>query len=133
MAATSCNSATLSTLWPEVVPIRLRSASAPRPIAVDDSASPSAATSATRQSSPAAPVAAAAIRAMPTISAVEPNSWALPQPKIGLRKAQSRRGSSSRPTRNSISTTPNSAKCSMSCGSVTSFRPQGPIAMPAAR
>ena len=126
MAATSCSSATLSTLWPEVVGVRLRSASTARPIAVDDSARPSAATSASRPSLPAA---------MPTpiINAAEPNSCTLPQPKIGLRSVHSRCGSSSSPTRNSISTTPNSAKCRMSCGSVTSFRPHGPITMPAPR
>ena len=126
MAATSCSKATLNTLWPELVPIRLRSFSTPRPMAVDDMPRPSAATSASRQSTPAS-------KAAPSISAAEPNSCTLPQPKIGLRSDHSRRGSSSSPTRNSISTTPNSAKCSMSCGSVTNFNPQGPIRMPAPR
>ena len=126
IAATSCSSATLSTLWPEVVGVRLRSASTASPIAVDDSARPSAATSASRPSAPAR-------TPTPTISAAEPNNCTLPQPKIGLRSVHRRRGSSSRPTRNSISTTPNSAKCRMSCASVTSFRPHGPITMPAAR
>ncbi len=126
MAATSCSSATLNTLCPDVVGIRLRSASAPSPIAVDDSARPSAATSASFQPMPAS-------IATPNINTVEPMSCTLPQPKIGRRSAHSRRGSSSRPTRNSISTTPNSAKCSMSCASPTSARPNGPITMPAAR
>ena len=45
IAAMSCSSATDSTRWPERVAIRLRSASAATPMAVDDMASPSAATS----------------------------------------------------------------------------------------
>ena len=126
MAAMSCSSATLSTLWPAVVDIRLRSFSTPRPMAVELSPRPSAATRASRQSTPAATPTA-------VISTAEPSNCKLPQPKMGRRSAQSRRGSSSRPTRKSISTTPNSAKCSMACASVTSFRPQGPMAMPAAR
>ena len=48
-------------------------------------------------------------------AAPQPSTCTLPQPKIGRRSAHSRCGSSSRPTRNSISTTPNSAKCRMSC------------------
>ncbi len=125
-APTSCSSATLKMLWPEVVAIRLRSASTPRPIAVDDIAKPSPATSASRQSAPTS-------TPTPVINTAEPNSCTLPQPKIGRRRDHSRRGSSSRPTRNSISTTPNSAKCRMSPGSVTSFRPHGPMRMPAPR
>jgi hypothetical protein len=38
-----------------------------------------------------------------------------------------------RPTRNSSSTTPNSAKWRIASGAVTSARPQGPMAAPAAR
>jgi hypothetical protein len=64
---------------------------------------------------------------------VEPNNCTLPQPKIGRRIAHNRRGSSSSPTRNSISTTPNSAKCSMAWASLTRFKPNGPITMPAPR
>ncbi len=126
MAAMSCSSATLSTLCPERVAIRLRSLSTPRPMAVDDSARPSPATSASRQSTPKARPAA-------RISSVEPAICTLPQPKIGRRSAHSRLGSSSSPTRKSISTTPNSAKCRMVAVSVTSRRPKGPMAMPAAR
>ena len=126
MAATSCSSATLSTLCPDDVAIRLRSLSTPKPIAVDDMAKPRAAARASRQSKPQT-------TAISPISAAEPKSCTLPQPKMGLRSAHKRRGSSSRPTRNSINTTPNSAKCSICSGSVTSFNPQGPMAMPAAR
>ena len=126
MAAMSCSSATLSTLCPAPVAIRLRSFSTPRPMAVDDSARPRAATSASRQSTPKARPAA-------RISASSRAICTLPQPKIGRRSAHSRFGSSSSPTRNSISTTPNSAKCRIVAASVTSRSPQGPMAMPAAR
>ena len=126
IAATSCSSATLKMLCPELVPSRLRSASTPRPIAVDDIARPKAPTTASRQSAPAATPTAA-------ISAAEPSSCTLPQPKIGLRSDHRRRGSSSSPTRKSISTTPNSANRSISFGSVTSCNPHGPMRMPAPR
>ncbi len=66
-------------------------------------------------------------------SAAEPKSCTLPQPKIGFRSDQRRCGSSSRPIRNSISTTPNSAKPSMLSALVTSLKPHGPIRMPAPR
>ena len=95
-------------------------------MAVDDIANPNAPTTASRQSTPSASAA-------PTISTAEPKSCTLPQPKIGLRKSHRRFGSSSRPTRKSISTTPNSAKCSISLGSVTNFSPHGPMRMPAPR
>ena len=72
--------------WPERVGSRLRSAATPSPVAVEESASPSEATSAMRQSTPQA-------TAMPVISAAEPKSCTLPQPKIGRRMAHSRRGS----------------------------------------
>ena len=126
MAAMSCSSETLSTLWPALVAIRLRSRSTPRPMAVDDMAKPIAATTASRQGTPNA-------MATPTINAAEPKSCKLPQPKMGRRKDHKRRGSSSRPTRKSINTTPNSANSNMAAGSVTSARPQGPMAMPAPR
>jgi hypothetical protein len=126
IAAMSWSSETLRMLSPEVVARMLRSARTPRPIAVDDIARPIAATMASRQSTPNASAASAS-------SSAEPTSCRLPQPKMGLRSAHSRCGSSSRPTRKSISTTPNSAICSMSSGRVTSFSPHGPIRMPAAR
>ena len=126
IAATSCSSETLTMLSPEVVVSTLRSARTPRPIAVDDIARPSPATTATCQSMPRASAPSPSSRA-------EPNSWTLPQPKMVLRSDQRRCGSSSRPTRNSISTTPNSANCSISSGLVTNFNPHGPIRMPANR
>ena len=126
MAAMSCNSATLKMFCPAVVAIRLRSRSTPRPMAVDDMAKPKAATQPSRQGTSKA-------SAMPNIKAAEPNNCALPQPKIGRRKAHRRRGSNSRPTRKSIKTTPNSANWNIAAGSVTKAKPQGPMAMPAPR
>ena len=127
IAATSCSSATLRTLWPDVVPIRLRS-----PSTAEADRGGRQRRGRARRRAPGAS-RCREHRDAAASAAAEPNSCTLPQPKIGLRSAHSRRGSSSSPTRNSISTTPNSAKCRMSCGSVTSFRPQGPITMPAAR
>ena len=126
MAATSCSSSTAKPAWPLRVGRRLRSARVCSAIAVDESDSPSAATSATCQEAPSSQVGTA-------IAALHSSSCALPQPKIGRRSAYRRLGSSSRPTRNSISTTPNSAKCRMSCTLDTSPRPQGPMAMPATK
>ena len=96
-------------------------------IAVDDSARPSAATSATRQSTP--PAAAGQRTAAPRSRAAA----RCPSRRSAGAGSTGARGSSSRPTRNSISTTPNSAKCRMSSTLVTSPRPHGPITMPAAR
>ena len=107
-------------------------------MAVDDIASPSAATSTVcpgncPDSCPDQCLSSPATSATATISAAEPSNCTLPPPKIGRRMAHSRRGSSSSPTRNSISTTPNSAKCRIAAGSLTSFSPQGPMTMPAPR
>jgi hypothetical protein len=126
MPPMSWNKETLRMLRPPAVGMRLRSASVDSAMAVELCASARPDTRASRQSSPAA-------RATPATSAVEPSSCTVPQPKIGRRRAHSRRGSSSSPTRNSISTTPNSAICRIAVASVTSRRPQGPMAMPAAR
>ncbi len=130
IAAMSWNSETLRTFWPLVVCRMLRSLSVARPMAVDDIASAAPATSASRQPSGQKPMQAQPISA---ISARLPSSCTLPQPKIGRRIAHSRLGSSSRPIRNSISTTPNSARSTICDGSVTRRRPHGPIAKPAAR
>ena len=72
---------------------------------------------------------------MPTAikTAVDSSSCVLPQPKMGLRMDHRRLGSSSKPTKKSMSTTPNSATCKMASGSATNFMPQGPIKMPAAK
>ncbi len=96
----------------------LRSPNTARPIAVDDIARPSEHASASGHGTPKS-------RATPVISAALAPTCTVPQPKIGRRIAHKRRGSSSRPTRNSISTTPNSATDKMVCASVTSFSPHG--------
>ena len=126
MAATSWNNSTANAAWPLAVRPRLRSCKVCSAMAVDDSASPKAPTSAVRQGRPNA-------QAMANSSAAQPTICALPKPKIGLRMLHRRLGCSSRPTMNSISTTPNSAKRRMSWALLTSPSPQGPIAMPAAR
>jgi len=59
----------------------------------------------------------------PAMAAAQPSTCTVPQPKIGRRSAHSRRGSSSRPMRKSMSITPNSARCSTVCGSGSRFRP----------
>ena len=126
MAATSWNSRIEKPARPLLVRMRLRSASTCSAMAVDDSASPSAATRLMRQGSPASQPAA-------NSTAAQPSTCALPVPKMGRRMAQRRLGCSSSPTKKSMSTTPNSAKCRMSCTLLTSPRPHGPMAMPAAR
>ena len=126
MAATSWKSRMENAFCPLSVRIRLRSASVCSAMAVDESASPSAATSAVIQGTPQAQAASQS-------RAAQASTWAVPSPKMGRRMLQSRLGCSSRPTRNSISTTPNSAKCRMSCTLLTAPSPQGPMAMPAAR
>ena len=120
IAAMSCSSATDSTPWPAVVPVRLRSFEHRQPdrggrhrqAERRHQRQPPRRRRATRPPRTAVPLSRAAAR--------------VPQPKIGRRIAHRRRGSSSRPTRNSISTTPNSAKCSIDCGSLTRLRPNGP-------
>ncbi|MDT4828760.1 hypothetical protein FQZ97_621570 [compost metagenome] len=126
IAATSWNSRIEKPAWPLGVFSRLRSPNTCSAMAVDDSASPSAATSATRHGAPTAQPTA-------NSTAAQLSTCADPQPKIGRRRLHRRLGSSSRPTRNSISTTPNSAKCSTSSTLDTRPRPQGPMAMPATR
>ena len=73
-------------------------------IAVDDRHSTSPIASANCQGWPNA-------SAMPVTSAAVPSTCSPPSPSSLPRMAHSAFGSSSRPTRNSIITTPNSAKC----------------------
>jgi hypothetical protein len=110
----------------EGVGSRFISCSEARPIAVEDIAKPMPATSATAGERPSAQPAS-------VTAALVAATCAVPMPKMGLRSCQTRRGLSSRPTRNSSSTTPNSAKWRIASGAVTSARPQGPMAAPAAR
>jgi hypothetical protein len=126
IAAMSWNSRIEKLAWPAGVGIRLRSSSEASAIAVEDSDSPRPAISAIFQPTPAS-------RAAPNRTAATSPTWAPPQPKMGRRSAHRRLGSSSRPIRNSSSTTPNSAKCSASSASAISLKPNGPIRMPATR
>ena len=126
MAATSWNSRIENPAWPLWVRIRLRSCSVCSAMAVDDSASPSAPTRLVRQGRPTS-------QAAPNSGSAHSSIWALPKPKIGRRMLHNRLGCSSSPTTNSISTTPNSAKCRMSWTLLTKASPQGPMAMPATR
>lgn len=58
---------------------------------------------------------------------------ALPRPKICPRRLHRCEGFISSPITNRNITTPSSATCRMDCGSLNHFRPNGPIARPAAR
>ena len=88
IAATSWSSSTLSMLWPDgggqQVALGQRRC---RPMAVDDIGQRQ------RGHQRDAPVDAERQRATAVISAAEPNSCTLPQPKIGRRSAHRRRGS----------------------------------------
>ena len=95
-------------------------------IAVEDRASANPSASAIRQSSPntcPSPHMAAAV-----ISTCAP-----PMPMIGTRSRHSFFSSSSRPTRNSIITTPNSAMWEICTASALSQRSTGAMATPATR
>ena len=104
MATRSWNSSTAKAMRP------WRSASSPfssstcRAKAVDDSDSARPANIAAGQARPRAIAMAASSSAVKA-------TWAPPRPKMAARMAHSRLGRSSRPIRNSSSTTPNSAKC----------------------
>ena len=127
MTARSWKSSTENELWPAEVFISPFSARDCNTMAVDDMAS-------------VMPMAMAALSGVPKTSAaaatskVVASTWSPPRPRIGVRRRQSTAGSSSRPTRKSISTTPNSAKCRMSLPSCpTRPKTKGPIATPASR
>ncbi|CSA33412.1 Uncharacterised protein [Vibrio cholerae] len=66
-------------------------------------------------------------------TAVVTTTCAPPSPKMGPRRFHSFFGLSSKPIRNSSSTTPNSAKCMMACTSRIKPSPHGPIAIPASK
>ena len=72
--------------------------------------------------------------APPPSAAAVTTTCSPPSPMIGRRSSQSFEGCSSRPTRKSITTTPNSAKCMTSSPSwPTRPRSDGPMTMPATR
>ena len=97
-----------------------------KPSAVDDSAKPSAATTAVCHRAPSHQPTA-------KISAAVTSTWLPPTPRIGRRSAHNLRGSSSKPMRNNSSTTPISEKCRMSPTLLIKPSPHGPMQMPAAR
>ena len=126
ITAMSWNSSTANASRPWRAASWPRSASAVSTSAVDDSARPSPATVAARQSRPSA-------SATPPSASEVSASCAPPRPNTARRITHSRRGSSSRPMMNNSSTTPNSANCSVAAGSPISARPEGPISIPATR
>ncbi len=71
--------------------------------------------------------------AAPPITRLVRTTWAPPTPNMGVRICQSSDGLSSRPTKKSIMTTPNSVKCITSSTSPISDSPKGPMTMPAIR
>ena len=127
MTAMSWNSSTENELCPARVCINPFSFKVCSTIAVDESDRMRPTASADDQASPSPipiPVIAAAVRV----------TCSPPSPRIGARMRHSSDGSSSSPTRNSIITTPNSAKCMMSCPrSPTKSSANGPMATPAIR
>ena len=126
MAAMSWNSSTANAASPVGDARKPRSRMVCTAIAVDDSARARPATSAACQGSPTArPPSASRPPQTPICNA--------PPPNTARRMLQSCFGSSSRPMRNSISTTPNSAKCRMAPALRTRRNPQGPITQPAIR
>ncbi len=126
IAAMSWNSRMPSPLRPIGTPMRLRSVIVCTAIAVDDIASASPATTATCHDSPSS-------SRPPASSNPDSSICAPPPPKTGPFSSFSRLTSSSSPIRNSMSTTPNSAKCRIDSTSDTKARPKGPIRQPAIR
>ncbi len=104
IAAMSWNSSTANALRPTGAPSRLRSLIVWTAIAVDDIASASPATSAPCQVTPA-------IHSATPSAAPQATICRAPPPNTGPRSSIRRLKSSSRPIRNNINTTPNSAKC----------------------
>ena len=127
ITARSWKSRTAKELWPAAVLRSPLSASDCSTIAVEDMDRMSPTATASRAGCPKA-------RPRAVITAVVAPTCRLPRPRIGPRSRHSRVGSSSSPTRKSIITTPNSAKCMTSWpSSPTSCRPKGPMATPARR
>ena len=95
-------------------------------IAVDDIANTMPAATASLQST-------RSTRPTSVTAAVVPSTCKPPSPKMGLRSSHKSEGFSSRPTRKSIITTPNSAKCITWAPSPTRPSTLGPMATPASR
>lgn len=126
ITAMSWNSRTANTDCPPCVFMAPRSVSGVSASAVEESANAIPATTPTRQSTPTAHATAA-------MSAMEPSTWEAPSDSNRTRICHRRLGSSSRPMTNSRNTTPSSAKWRTLSTLPTSFRPNGPMAMPASR
>ena len=112
--------------WPAGLPRSPRSSRVCMITAVELSTKPIAPMKATGADTPAA--MATRVNSRPQVI-----TWAAPSPKISRLKLHSRCGRISRPMMNRKMTTPNSATCRMVSGSRNSFRPNGPMARPAAR
>ena len=127
MTAMSWNSSTANAAWPPPVLSWPRSASVDSTIAVDDIAMISPTASAARHGTPSASAPAA-------ITAADAATCSPPRPRIDRRSRHRSAGCSSRPTTNSIITTPNSAKC-MTCLPSPPIAPStlGPTSTPATR
>jgi hypothetical protein len=126
IAAMSWNSRIAKLVRPTGAVSRLRSFMLWIAIAVDESASASPATSAARHGRPT-------VTKKPASSAPHSASCMPPPRNTSRRISHSRLGSSSSPIANSISTTPNSAKCMIDSTSSMKPSPNGPIAQPATR
>ena len=127
ITAISCINSTEKAERPPPVWIRPFSLRVCSTIAVELSATTSPTASATDQYSPntsiAPPITASVVRAI----------CSPPSPNNLCRISHSARGSSSSPIRNSIITTPNSAKCCRSCTLSPTSPSTGPITIPAAK
>ena len=126
ITAMSWNSRTEKLDWPPSLRIRPFSFSVCRTIAVDDNEKMSPMATAIDQGWPNA-------IAIPVTMIAVSETCSPPRPSNLLRMAQSMLGCSSSPTRNSIMTTPNSAKCWMLTTSTCSQFSMGLMAIPASR
>ncbi len=126
MTAMSWNSRIANTAWPPLFCSAPRSVSGCSASAVEESASAMPATMPMRRLTPAS-------QATVAISAIEPSTCETPSVSRRARMFHRRLGSSSRPMTKSRNTTPSSAMWRTSSTLSTSFRPKGPMAMPANR
>jgi hypothetical protein len=126
ITAMSWNSSTAKVPWPPLVASAPRSVSGASASAVEESDSAIPAMKATRSSNPSA-------QPMSVIAATEPTTCDSPSPSSCARMFHSRFGSSSSPMTKSRNTTPSSAKARIWSTVSTSWKPQGPMAMPASR
>ena len=122
----SWKSSTEKLAWPPWLASRFFSPSVCSTMAVDDIDSTQPAATPTVHDSPIS-------MAMPVMAAMVSTTCSPPSPSSCQRSCHSLCGSSSRPTRNSIITTPNSATCWMLSVSWPTRPKTGPIRTPAIR